>query len=148
VAFATIQAEVAALEQQLAQHAHDALVAERDQEQSKVLTARREVVAILLGLISDTPYAGISLSKLNFTVEGALLEGCARDAQTLSEVLGQFSIQCPRLQMSVERMRAVVISGETLESFQVRLAFSLEQHGAGWCGMVQHGAAGVERRGA
>jgi hypothetical protein len=137
--FVDIQSEVVTLEQQLAQHAHEVRAAQREHERSEAAAATRDVMPTLFDLLSGEQHEGVSLSKLQIALDGAMLEGYAHNAQAIARLFENISSRCPRIQPSIERMRTVAVSNRNVESFQARLAFSLKQHGAAWCqDGVQH----------
>jgi hypothetical protein len=132
-ALVDIQGEVAQLEQQLAQHAQEQLAAQKEHDRGELAQAAREVIPVLLDLISGESHDDVSLSKLQITLDEVTLEGCARDAHAIAWMIEQVSRRCPRVQSSVEKMRTISVVDQNVESFQARLSFSVKQHGASWC---------------
>jgi hypothetical protein len=128
-----LQDEVIELEQRMQNYLHGKDAAQRALRQYAVVDIKRRLALSILDVVSDEARTGVSLAKMTIRLDEVVLEGAAQDAHALSGFLERVGHRCPRVQHFVDKMHATVAGNQSVESFTVRLRFSIELHGAQWC---------------
>jgi Tfp pilus assembly protein PilN len=128
-----LKSHVARLEQEVTQHEEARRLAQIRREENLKVSARREMVYEVFDMLARRLPEGLSLSKLRIAPPEAIVEGAARDAHALAQLLQALTTHCPRVNALVESVRNIAVGRETIASFQVRLWADIETNAAHWC---------------